>query len=55
MIGTHAIIQDTVEFARLGLVIVDEQHRQQASRSGSRCARKAQNAADGAPISSRIN
>ena len=26
-IGTHAIIQDAVEFARLGLVIVDEQHR----------------------------
>jgi ATP-dependent DNA helicase RecG len=27
VIGTHAIIQDVVEFARLGLVIVDEQHR----------------------------
>jgi ATP-dependent DNA helicase RecG len=27
VIGTHAIIQDTVEFAQLGLVIVDEQHR----------------------------
>ncbi len=27
VIGTHAMIQDTVEFARLGLVIVDEQHR----------------------------
>ena len=26
-IGTHAIIQDTVQFPRLGLVIVDEQHR----------------------------
>jgi len=26
-IGTHAIIQDTVDFARLGLIIVDEQHR----------------------------
>jgi ATP-dependent DNA helicase RecG len=26
-IGTHALIQDTVNFARLGLVIVDEQHR----------------------------
>ena len=25
--GTHALIQDTVQFARLGLVIVDEQHR----------------------------
>lgn len=27
VIGTHALIQDGVEFARLGLVIVDEQHR----------------------------
>jgi ATP-dependent DNA helicase RecG len=27
VIGTHAMIQETVEFARLGLVIVDEQHR----------------------------
>ena len=27
VVGTHAIIQDTVEFERLGLVIVDEQHR----------------------------
>jgi len=27
VIGTHAIIQDAVEFARLGFVVVDEQHR----------------------------
>ena len=27
LIGTHAIIQDTVKFNRLGLVVVDEQHR----------------------------
>ncbi|RXZ33311.1 ATP-dependent DNA helicase RecG [Oxalobacteraceae bacterium CAVE-383] len=27
IIGTHALIQDTVQFTRLGLVIVDEQHR----------------------------
>ncbi len=27
IIGTHALIQDDVKFARLGLVIVDEQHR----------------------------
>ena len=27
VIGTHAIIQDHVQFAKLGLVIVDEQHR----------------------------
>lgn len=27
LIGTHAVIEDTVEFASLGLVIIDEQHR----------------------------
>ena len=27
IIGTHALIEQNVEFARLGLVIVDEQHR----------------------------
>jgi ATP-dependent DNA helicase RecG len=47
VIGTHAIIQDTVEFARLGLVVVDEQHRfGVAQRLALRA--KAQNAADGA-------
>src|SRR5665809_82010 len=27
LIGTHALIQDAVDFARLGLAVVDEQHR----------------------------
>ena len=27
IVGTHALIQEAVQFARLGLVIVDEQHR----------------------------
>jgi ATP-dependent DNA helicase RecG len=27
VIGTHALFQETVEFKRLGLVIIDEQHR----------------------------
>ncbi len=25
--GTHALIQDSVQFANLGFVVVDEQHR----------------------------
>ena len=27
IIGTHALIQDGVDYARLGLIIIDEQHR----------------------------
>jgi ATP-dependent DNA helicase RecG len=27
VVGTHAVIQDQVDFARLGLAIIDEQHR----------------------------
>ena len=27
LVGTHAVIEDTVCFARLGMVVVDEQHR----------------------------
>lgn len=27
LVGTHAVIEDTVAFSRLGLVVVDEQHR----------------------------
>ncbi len=27
VIGTHAIIQETVDFSRLGMVVIDEQHR----------------------------
>ncbi len=27
LVGTHAIIEETVQFARLGFVVVDEQHR----------------------------
>ncbi|WP_240659064.1 ATP-dependent DNA helicase RecG [Paraburkholderia kururiensis] len=47
VIGTHAIIQDTVEFARLGLVIVDEQHRFGVAQRLALRAKAAQ-AADGA-------
>jgi len=27
VIGTHAMIQEAVEFRRLGLAIIDEQHK----------------------------
>lgn len=27
LVGTHALIEDTVEFQKLGLVVIDEQHR----------------------------
>lgn len=27
LIGTHAVIEDTVQFSRLGYVVIDEQHR----------------------------
>ena len=27
IIGTHALIQDGVDYAKLGLIIIDEQHR----------------------------
>ncbi|VWB29861.1 ATP-dependent DNA helicase RecG [Burkholderia lata] len=47
VIGTHAIIQGTVEFARLGLVIVDEQHRFGVEQRLALRA-KAANAANGA-------
>lgn len=27
LVGTHAVIEDTVQFAQLGMVVIDEQHR----------------------------
>ena len=42
IIGTHALIQEGVEFARLGLVITDEQHRF-GVRQRARLAEKSKN------------
>lgn len=39
VIGTHALLEDTVDFADLGLVVIDEQHRfgvEQRARLGER-------------------
>ncbi len=27
LIGTHALIEDVVQFSKLGFVVIDEQHR----------------------------
>jgi ATP-dependent DNA helicase RecG len=48
VVGTHALIEDKVEFAPLGLAIVDEQHRF-GVRSAWRCARRPSAAARAAP------
>ncbi|MGN1096040.1 MAG: ATP-dependent DNA helicase RecG, partial [Eubacteriales bacterium] len=37
IIGTHALIEDSVVFSRLGLVIIDEQHRFGASQREALC------------------
>ncbi|MBQ9492664.1 MAG: ATP-dependent DNA helicase RecG [Oscillibacter sp.] len=39
VIGTHALISDGVEFARLGLVVTDEQHRFGVAQRGALAAK----------------
>jgi ATP-dependent DNA helicase RecG len=46
LVGTHALIEDSVRFARLGVVVVDEQHRFGVAQ---RAALDAKRAGDGSP------
>ncbi len=46
VIGTHALIQDGIEFASLGVVVIDEQHRFGVEQ---RAALRAKNAGDEVP------
>ncbi|MFN8594264.1 MAG: ATP-dependent DNA helicase RecG [Thermomicrobiales bacterium] len=59
LIGTHAIIQDGIEFSRLALAVVDEQHRfgvrQRAALPGKGAARPHQLAMTATPIPRTLN
>jgi ATP-dependent DNA helicase RecG len=44
VVGTHALIQDKVSFADLGLVVVDEQHRFGVEQRDALRARAGENA-----------
>jgi ATP-dependent DNA helicase RecG len=48
VVGTHALIQEGVEFARLGLAIIDEQHRFGVSQRAA-LRQKSAGGGDGAP------
>jgi len=49
LVGTHALIEEAVEFDRLGVVVVDEQHRF-GVRQRAALDRKAGHAADGSAL-----
>ena len=51
LIGTHAVLEDTVEFHRLGLVVIDEQHRFGVAQRARLWKKSA--ASDGHPAASR--
>lgn len=39
IVGTHALIDEKVEFAKLGLIIIDEQHRFGVMQRGNLCSK----------------
>jgi ATP-dependent DNA helicase RecG len=45
IIGTHALIEDTVEFKNLGMVVIDEQHRFGVEQRSKLWAKNAQTTA----------
>ena len=42
LVGTHAVIEDSVQFARLGVAVVDEQHRFGVAQRAKMWAKSAQ-------------
>ncbi len=50
VVGTHAVIQDQVQFARLGLAIIDEQHRFGVQQRLALREKLAAQQHDGAPL-----
>ena len=47
LVGTHAVIEDTVQFARLGMVVIDEQHRFGVAQRAKLWAKAPQTESDG--------
>jgi ATP-dependent DNA helicase RecG len=48
-VGTHALLQESIAFARLGLVVIDEQHRFGVEQRGELEAKASDGLAGGAP------
>ena len=51
LIGTHAVLEDTVGFSSLGMVIIDEQHRFGVAQRAKLCLSASCAGHDGYPYS----